>query len=566
MIAGLPNEILNQHIAVLGKTRSGKSSVMRLIVEGLLDAKSRCASSTPRGIGGVERPPARQGLRLPRRHLRRRPRRRPLNPHAGASVAELVATGNRPCIIDLGGWMVGERTRFYIDFASKLFVLTKGLRWLVVDEAHNFAPQGKILDPDAGKMLHWSNRLASEGLGKGLALIFASQRPQKVHKDFLTSAETLIAMRVIHPLDRGAVKEWIDGAGDLQMGKDVLASLASMQRGEGWVWSPEVGFGPKRVQFPMFNTFDSFRPHLDSKALKLRGWAAVDLEDVKAKLAQSIEEAKANDPAELKRQVADLRRQLAAKPAAVAPEVKVVEKPVVTKEQIREVETIVNRLEREGQKRIEAGDALKESGEQLKATARDFAAALRTAAAPPPPTSRPFAPTRPPPVPRPAPTRTVPPSDGILSGRQQKMLNAAATLATLGVEVSRETVCAWVGIHPRGGSVGEELKALSEAGMIVVDQGRIQLTELGEKSAEPVDPATAIDSARSGLSPRQTRIFDIVATAYPDGITREAIAEQMDIHPRGGSFGEDIGRLVGRGLVDNNRGVVRARDFLFANR
>jgi hypothetical protein len=55
-----------------------------------------------------------------------------------------VATGNRPCLIDLKGWMVGERTRFWIDFASTLFKLTKGTRRLVVDELHNFAPEGKI--------------------------------------------------------------------------------------------------------------------------------------------------------------------------------------------------------------------------------------------------------------------------------------------------------------------------------------------------------------------------------------------------------------------------------------
>jgi hypothetical protein len=47
-------------------------------------------------------------------------------------------------------------------------------------------------------------------------------------------------------------------------------------------------------------------------------------------------------------------------------------------------------------------------------------------------------------------------------------------------------------------------------------------------------------------------------------VTREAIAEQFQIHPRGGSLGEDLGRLVGRGLVEGNRGVYRARDFLFA--
>jgi hypothetical protein len=109
----------------------------------------------------------------------------PINALSGKHVAELVATGNRPFIIDLGGWMVGERTRFFIDFASTFFRHTRGPRHLAIDEVHNFAPQGKVHDPDAGKMLHWANRLASEGAGKGITLLSASQRPQKVHKDYL---------------------------------------------------------------------------------------------------------------------------------------------------------------------------------------------------------------------------------------------------------------------------------------------------------------------------------------------------------------------------------------------
>src|SRR5262249_37751741 len=160
----------------------------------------------------------------------------------------------------------------YLDFASTFFRLSKGRRWLVIDEVHNFAPQGKVLDPLAGKVLHWSNRLASEGRGRGITLIAASQRPQKVHKDFVTSAETLIAMRVIHPLDRGAIKEWVDGSGDAAHGIEILHSIASMKRGEGWVWSPEIGFGPKCIAFPLFSTYDSFKPQADAPA-KLKGWA-----------------------------------------------------------------------------------------------------------------------------------------------------------------------------------------------------------------------------------------------------------------------------------------------------
>lgn len=65
----------------------------------------------------------------------------------------MIATGNRPCIIDLGGWLVSDRTRFFIDFAQTLFRTTRGQRFIVIDEVHNFAPQGKVLDPDENDRL-----------------------------------------------------------------------------------------------------------------------------------------------------------------------------------------------------------------------------------------------------------------------------------------------------------------------------------------------------------------------------------------------------------------------------
>src|SRR5262249_4811724 len=239
----------------------------------------------------------------------------PLNEQSGKIVGELVATGNRPSLIDLKGWTVGARTRFFIDFASTLFSGTRGHRWLCIDECHNFAPQGKINDVAAGEMLHWANRLASEGAGLGIVLLSASQRPQKVHKDYLTSHETLIAKRVIHPLDRRAIEDWIDGCPDPDKGKEVLRSLASLKRGEAWVWSPEIGFGPQLIQFPLFATYDSFAAPSGETAAKLKGWAAVDLEEVKAKLAAVVEEAKANDPATLKVEIGRLKRELAQREA-----------------------------------------------------------------------------------------------------------------------------------------------------------------------------------------------------------------------------------------------------------
>src|SRR3990172_2270440 len=281
----IPKEILDQHVVILGKTRSGKSSVLRgTFIEPLMDDNKPVCIIDPKGdhwglkSSADGKKPGYAVIIFGGDHADI-----PINEHAGAHVAELVATGNRPCIIDLGGWMVGPPTRFFDDFASNLFKHARGRRWIVIDEVHNFAPQGKVLDPDSGKMLHWANRIAGEGLGKGIALLAASQRPQKVHKDFLDSCETLIAMKAIHPRARAAIKEWIDGCGDPQRGGEVMSSLANLARREGWIWNPEDGIGPKRMSFPPFKTYDSFAPQpVDTR--KLKRCADVDLDALLKKL------------------------------------------------------------------------------------------------------------------------------------------------------------------------------------------------------------------------------------------------------------------------------------------
>ncbi len=94
----------------------------------------------------------------------------------------------------------------------------------------------------------------------------------------------------------------------------------------------------------------------------------------------------------------------------------------------------------------------------------------------------------------------------------------------------------------------------------------ITVTPAGMGAACTTASYDAVAAARAGLSPRQARIFDIIVAAWPDSMAREDIASIMNIHPRGGSFGEDIARLVGRGLATSDRGRVRARDFIMAGR
>jgi uncharacterized protein len=187
-----------------------------------------------------------------------------------AYVAELVASGNRPRVVGLGGWTSA--------IAPGSLSISPARRSAIPADRAGFASTRPITSPRRAKSWirrwagHRTNRLANEGRGKGITLLSASQRPQKVHKDYLTSHETLIAMRVIHPLDRRVIEDWIDGFPDQD--KETLRSLASLKRGGAWVWSPKSGSGPKCIEFPLFATYDSFAPPGEN-AVKLKRWPAV---------------------------------------------------------------------------------------------------------------------------------------------------------------------------------------------------------------------------------------------------------------------------------------------------
>lgn len=326
-----PDRILQQHIATLGKTGAGKSSAMRVIAEHLLDKNRRVAIIDPKGDWWGLKSSAdgkSAGYAVIAFGDFKEPRATdvPINPQSGKHVAELIAGGNRPCVLGFRGWMPADMMEFWIGkthqdsgFAQTLFNTNEGELYVLIDEVHNFAPKGKTLDVQSGRSVHWTNRIMSEGRGLGLTFFIASQRPQKVHNDTLDTCETLIAMRVTHPRSREAAEEWINAKGDKALAKEVLGTLAELKRGEAWAWSPENEFGPKRVQFPMFRTFDSFAPPQLQKKVNQAGWSEVDLDQVKQKLATVIAEAKANDPKELKAEIVRLRQEIAKRQVATMP-------------------------------------------------------------------------------------------------------------------------------------------------------------------------------------------------------------------------------------------------------
>ena len=582
-----PAKVLDQHLVMLGKTGAGKSSALRHIVEHLLAGGKRVCVIDPKGDWwGLKASADGKSAGFPviafGDFKNEAAQDVPINERSGKHVAELIATGNRPCLIGFRGWMPGAMHRFWIDFASTLFNTNVGELYLVGDEFHNFAPKGKVLSPEVGKCLHWSNRLLSEGRGLGIVCLLASQRPQKVHNDTLTSCETLVAMRVIHKADRDAVKDWIDGAGDAKRGTEVLNALAQMPRGEAYVWSPEISFGPERLAFPLFTTFDSFAPPQLQKKVSRPGWADVNLDEVKQQLAEVIEEEKAKDPKALTQTIRELKQQLAAAQQAVpTPAAKVVtktvEKPVLKDQQVSRLEKACEAMKTTGEKLIEQGNALKNQALSIKETIQRFIA---------PPIDRPILAARPLPqaavnprtfflneahtshVPK-RERRAAPAETGDLTRPQKRLLDAIAWWNSIKVPApSRSQVGFVAGIKPTGGHFTNTIGPLSTRGLIEYTADGVRLTAAGADLAELPDTKTTLTSYHAMIrqllkkGPAQ-RIFDAIIAQRGNPISIADIGQAAGIDPAGGHFTNSIGPLGTLGLIDRRDGIATPTWLLF---
>jgi len=290
-------QIANAGHTAIGKTGSGKTYTAKGIAERLLTDGRRVCILDPTGAWWGLRSnvkgdkPAFPIVVFGGNHADV-----PLNPGSEQAIAEIIGTTDTSAALDTRDMSVGERSRFFTDFSETLLRRNKGPLHVIIDEAHVFMPQGRVPDPQSGRM-HAGNNLVSLGRGVGLRIIMITQRPAKLHKDSLTQAESLIALRLIAPQDRRAVEDWIGEWAEPKQGAELLGSLPSLPTGTGWVWAPELGILQK-ISFPKINTYDSSKaPDGDQGQIVL---GSIDLPAIQARLEIVAREAVENDPKRLR--------------------------------------------------------------------------------------------------------------------------------------------------------------------------------------------------------------------------------------------------------------------------
>ncbi|MDD5301549.1 MAG: hypothetical protein PHS14_00455 [Elusimicrobia bacterium] len=578
----VPVDICTEAVAWIGARGSGKTHGAGKLVELMLEAGVPVVILDPVGVWyglRLAKDGKGQGLKIPvfgglHGDI-------PLEPTAGALIADLICDKNLSAVLDVSQFDTDAQTaRFVADFSERLFRRKKmdpSVICVVFDEGQEFLPQNP--QPGEQMMLHRLIRQIKIGRNFGMGAFILSPRPQEINKKALNGCQTVMAFRLTGAHERKAMKDWI-AAHDLD--QSVIEKLPSLETGNCHVWSPAFLKVNQEIRILPKDTYDASATPKFGERRATRALTPIDLVQLREAMAATIDKAKAEDPKALQAKIVELQKKLygaeTKQPAAV-PKVQRVEVPVLTKSELKQVEQLIH-------KTTTLAERLTKEASALHASARYIGGHLAEAFPPPrqfvkapglpaqelPPKSyaleRVGHVTAPPKTLR---REYVVPDDGNAIGpTHRRILNSLARLEQLGVlPASRVQVAVYSGVTPQGGYYARVVGELKTAGLVIYpDNGALELTAQGRQLAAPGQAPQTTDQlhgdllARLGASHR--RVMECLLRHYPKPCGRPEVAEACQMDGGGGYYARLVGELKTLGVVEYpSKGYLSAAEILF---
>jgi hypothetical protein len=568
----LPLEAVTETFAIIAKRRVGKSNAAVVMAEEMYDAGIPWAAIDPKGDWWGVRSSAdgkHDGLSVV--VFGGEHGDVPLEPSeaAGRYMADLLANERLTCVLDVSHFSKAEEIRFLLAFASRLLRVNKHPLHLFLEECDDYIPQN--LASDETHLVRAFSRLIRHGGFKGIGSTLITQRAALVNKNVLSQTETMIVLRTTHPPDQEVVAKWIKGH---PIAAELVASMQTLKPGDAWVVSPAFLELVQRTQFRRRRTFDSgATPKMGEARVEPTRLADVDLAVIKEAMQETIDKAKADDPKELKRRIAELEGQVAdleQRPAEPA-EPEVVEFPVLRDDLVAELRSTIEQAQHlAGGVEAALGHWVNMEDRRLEASATKVAptgsGASRggkasrpesgVASAPVSPAARP---------PRPA----SPPRDGEvrLKAGAKRMVHSLALFHPRPLTRLQLSVLSDV---KYGGTFSDYLRSIVDAGLALEDAGIVSATAAGVDFAAMagyrVGAGVSTDEIlaiyRPKLKAGARRMLDLLVGSHPDGYTRRELSELAEVS-YGGTFTDYLRSLVRPGLAEERSGVVYAGETLY---
>lgn len=508
----------------------------------------------------------------------------PIEPTGGAVVADLVVDESVSVLIDISRhpdgtmWAITDRIRFVRDYCRQLYKRNGEKRrplMQFIDEAARFAPQTiRHGEGDLAACMGAVAVLVEEGRNVGVGVCLLTQRSARLNKDVAELADCMVAFRTVGPNSMSAVLDWLGEHVEKPRLKELSVGLRALPRGTALVVSPGwlefEGVVPMRAR----QTFDSSAtPKPGEKAACTSGpGAKPDLDVYLARMRETVERAKENDPKALKAEVARLRVALQKAMKTTVTTVETKEVPVVPKELVERMVRVDGWFFnfRDAFDRLpSAVKRLTEEFEQMEALMKsEKFTRLRpvpevkvesgrwSSAAPSFPSDRTRA--------KDAERRLspAPDMDVTLSSGERKILTA---LAQYPAGRTRSQVAILTGYAVSGGGFCNYLSKLRTSGLIAgtdpVKVTTVGLTTLGDFDALPTGTAL-LKHWLDQLGKAEGSVLVILANNYPGALTKEQVAEATGYSADGGGFNNALSRLRTLELIEG-RSELRAAEALF---
>lgn len=471
-------------------------------------------------------------------------------------------------VIDLYELPLQERREFVKLFVSELVALPRSL-WrpylVVIDELHHFAPERGSGEAQSTEAVI---ALATLGRKRGFALVGATQRISKLHKD--CAAELLNKM-----IGRTGLDVDLKRAGDeLGLDKEARAGLRTLSPGEFFVYGPAISnvvtrvrTGPVVTSHPEAGKVGSAPPPAPAKVKALLS-RLVDLPQQAEQEARTV----ADLTALVKQLRGDLRRAQSGQAPAIDPaamQAKIADaveraRAAWTREFRRLVERDVAALGGTLDRFAKLLEPLNGGMESVRARFGVLAGTLESPATDV--ASAPVAAPR-----RDAPARAAAPvaiTEG-LSAPQQRMLDAMLSFEAIGLEqIAKSHVAVFSGQSSRSSGFRANLSTLSAAGLIERLGGElVRLTAAGRAAATTAEAVATLedlhDAWKAKLSGPQQLMLMVLIREYPGGVEKDELAKASGQSPLSSGYRANLSTLSSLGLLRRDNGRIVATKLLF---
>lgn len=545
----LPLEAVTQTFGVLAVRGAGKSNLAAAMAEEMYTAKLPFVVIDPVGSWwGLRSAGDGKGAGLEIPIFGGRHGDVPLERGAGVLLADLIVAQRMTCVLDVSELSEGDKVRFLIDFAERLYRKNTEPLHLFLEEADDYAPQRPFRD-QARLLGAWEN-IVRRGRARGLGITMITQRSASLNKNVLTQIETLFVLRTTSPQDRAAIEAWVKYQGGAV---DMLKTLPELAAGEAWVWSPSWLKMFKRVHVRRRWTFDSGATPKELKAKRAPATLAdVDLGAIRESMADTIEKAKLEDPKALRaelaqknKQLAELQRELDKAKAATK-----IERVEVALLDPKLVEVVAI-----------SAKAAAAASDELLAFMKKASAGIAEHRPVPTKAARP-AQTQPNPVRPKAPRSNGHTITEHLAGGERKILTA---LAQYPDGRSKVQVAILTGYAHSGGGFNNYLSSLRGRGLLE-GSDNLRATDAGLAALGDFEPlptgATLLAYWRGRLGKAERLILEQLCEQYPKALSKDALGSMTGYEPNGGGFNNALSKLRTLELI-SGRGELRASEDLF---